>query len=203
MGRNLWLALALACGLLLATGCAGVGAGGPTSNPNAGVPRQVNTNVLSQFIRVGEQLKVEFIDKTPPATFEQVVRDDGTITLELGQTFEAAGKSEAQLQEEIRARYVPKYYLRLTVNIIRNNRWYFVGGEVKNESQRPYTGDITVLKAIASAGGFTVYADKKRIELIRSNGEKLVVNADRIRDKKDPDPAVYPGDQIIVPLSKF
>jgi protein involved in polysaccharide export with SLBB domain len=202
IGRNGWQTLVLAAGLLFAVGCETTG-GGPTSSPTAQVTQGVDTNRLAAFIRVGEQLKIEFLDTNPSQSYEQVVREDGTISLALGQIFDAAGKNETQLQQEIQARYVPKYYQRLTVNIRRENRFYFVDGEVKNPSQRPYTGDITVLKAVASAGGFTVFANKKRIELIRSNGEVLIVNGDKARKNSKLDLPVYPGDKVVVPLSKL
>jgi protein involved in polysaccharide export with SLBB domain len=196
MGRNVWLVLALAVGLLAAAGCAGTGGGAATNRANS------LTNLPpSTVIQVDEVLKIEFYDINPTATFEQTVRGDGTITLALGQTFLAAGKNETELRQEIEKRYVPDIYRRLTVNINRLNRYYYVLGEVKNPSQRPYTGELTVLKAIASAGGFTVFADKKKVELTRATGEKLTVNA--IDAGKDPnkDVAVYPGDKIDVKLS--
>jgi protein involved in polysaccharide export with SLBB domain len=55
-----------------------------------------------------------------------------------------------------------------------------------------------VLRAVATAGGFTDFANRKKIELRRHNGEIIKVNyKDAIKDPRK-DPLVYPNDQIIV-----
>jgi protein involved in polysaccharide export with SLBB domain len=60
-------------------------------------------------------------------------------------------------------------------------------------------GEITVLRAIDTAGGFTDFANRKNIELRRATtGEKVRVNWHKaIKDPKL-DPQVYPNDQIVV-----
>jgi len=62
-----------------------------------------------------------------------------------------------QLQDEIVAIYVPKYFQRMTVSIKTDDRFFSVLGEVRNPSRQQYVGQMTVLKAIASAGGFTEF----------------------------------------------
>jgi len=59
------------------------------------------------------------------------VHDDGTITLQQNKTFQAAGKSRGLLEREVRDAYVPSEWLHLTVTIKPQERFYFVGGEVK------------------------------------------------------------------------
>jgi protein involved in polysaccharide export with SLBB domain len=187
-------ALAIAALLILA-GCETLNGPGPSESADKGyVPGQ-------DTIRPGEQLTIEFLDISPPQKIEQTVQEDGTITLLLGLTVKASEKKAGQLRAEIEKLYVPKYYRRLTVNIRQGDRYYYVGGEVKNPSQRPYTGEMTVMRAIKSAGDFTDYADKKNVEVIRTNGKKQKVNA--IKAIKDPklDLPVYPGDTVHVPQS--
>ena len=59
---------------------------------------------------------------------------------------------------------------------------------------------ITVLKAIASAGGFTDFANKKKVKLTRVDG-RTVYRQLRQGAGRDPelDLEVYPGDKIYVP----
>jgi len=194
--RNLFVSMgatALAVCVLTGVGCASgspkVTEKGPPTAPEA--------------IRPSEQLTIEFFDINPPQTIQQTVQEDGSITLGLGQRFVAAGKTVVQLQKEIHDAYVPKYYRRLSVNIKRENRFFFVGGQVRNPSQRAYTGDMTIIRAIKAAGDFTEYADKRRVKIIRNSG--VIEMEDVIEALKDPklDLPVYPGDQIDVPLSKF
>jgi protein involved in polysaccharide export with SLBB domain len=62
-----------------------------------------------------------------------------------------------------------------------------------------YAGEITVLRAIASSGGFTDFAARGRVELVRANGQKLKVDSRRAADNAKLDLPVVPGDTIYVP----
>lgn len=198
--RNLFVsggsgALAL-CALLILAGCETLenGASGGAVAVGDKAPIQDES-----IIRVGEAVTIEMLDINPEKKIEQVVQPDGDITLPLGVRVKAAGKTNIELAKEIENAFVPKYYHRLTVNIKRENRYFFVGGYVKNPSQRPYTGDLTVLKAVAAASGFTEYADKKHVQVTRTDGRKQTV--DCVKALKNPklDLPIYPGDSIYVP----
>ncbi|MDX1952945.1 MAG: polysaccharide biosynthesis/export family protein [Verrucomicrobiota bacterium] len=181
--------MALVCGLLLT----GVGCQTPVPTPQGETPRQG-----SNLINVGDKLEVTFTDTPQEFSGVITVREDGMITLPLNQTVKAAGRTWGDVQKEIHGLYVPKFYRRMTVVIVAADRFYFVGGEVKQPSRQPYTTEMTVLRAIQSAGDFTDFANKKAVEVIRTNGKKDVVNA--LAAQRDPslDLPIYPGDQIIV-----
>lgn len=156
----------------------------------------------SESLNIGDLVTVVFSD-TPTATlpFEERVKEDGTITLLLNQTFKVAGKSRSEVEKEIRARYVPAYYVNLTVTVKPQERYYYVNGEVKLPSRQPYPGELTVLKAIASAQGFTDFANTKKVRLTRANGHTVIVNCDKALQDAHLDLPVYPGDKIDVPRS--
>jgi polysaccharide export outer membrane protein len=155
-----------------------------------------------EVFRVGDSLTIVYSDLpggvTPP--FEGKIKEDGTITLLLNQTFKADGKSPGMLEKEIRACYVPKYYKYMTVTVkqIENTRWYYVDGEVKSPNRWLYTSRITVLKAIASAGGFTDFANRKSVRLTRVDGRTQTVNCVKALDDSKLDLEVYPGDKIYI-----
>jgi polysaccharide export outer membrane protein len=116
----------------------------------------------------------------------------------------AAGKTPGELQDAIHDLYVPHYYTHLTITVkTTGDRVYYVRGEVKTPGRQIYVGQITVTKAITSAGDFTDFANRKKIWLIRVNGQRFRLNCIRILDGRDPDPPVYPGDQIEVARSIF
>ena len=118
-------------------------------------------------------------------------------------TVKAAEKTPFQLQQDIRKEFVPRYYKILTVTVRPEDRFFFVGGEVRTPSRQPYYSDMSVLRAIDTAGGFTDFANKKNIELRRSGGLRVRINwNDAIRDAKL-DPLVYPNDQIVVHKKAF
>src|SRR5512133_158881 len=116
MGWGKWaLALMLGIAGIWITGCAG-----PKSQFDPIEPGQEDPAVSTPLdtISVGEAITINFSDLpiiVPPV--EERVKEDGTITLLQNQTFVAAGKTRRQLEKEIRDRYVPKFYVNMTVSI--------------------------------------------------------------------------------------
>ena len=126
------------------------------------------------------------------------IRDDGNMTLIYNVTIVAAGKTVAQLQDDIRAALVPKYFKYLTVTVKAEDRFYFVGGEVRTPIRAFYYGPITVLRAIDTAGGFTDFANRKNIELRRTGGQRFKIDWYKAMKDAKLDIPVFPNDQIIV-----
>jgi len=184
---------------------AATASGSQVSTTGSAVPAKssAGTNVESpEIIQVGNILLITFGDLPPPAppTFDQRVRDDGTITLIYNQVFHAVGKRVGDLEKEIHDFYVPRYFINLTVTVrISTDRYYYVDGEVRTPGKVPYTGSITVSKAIASTGGFTDFANKRKVQLIRADGRKQIVNCNKVLDHPELDPQVFPDDKIHVP----
>jgi polysaccharide export outer membrane protein len=129
---------------------------------------------------------------------EENIKEDGTITLDGIGPVKAAGKTAGELQTEIHGLYVPKLYTHLTVTVKTGDRVFFVTGEVKSPGRQIYSGQMTVTKAITSSGDFTDFANRKKVWLIRANGQRYKLNCNDIMDGSAPDPQVYPGDQIQV-----
>ncbi len=166
----------------------------PTAGP-------ATTNMLSPSrLRVGETLVITFADvPNPIPPFEGRIREDGKITLTMNQEFEAAGKTIAELEREIRDRYVPKYFQNLTVTVRAPERFFYVDGQVRMPSRQAYLGEITVLGAIAAAGGFTDFAQPKKVRILRADGKVEIVDCKRAQRDSRFDVPIYPGDRIIVP----
>jgi protein involved in polysaccharide export with SLBB domain len=156
----------------------------------------------AEALRVGDSLTVVFTD-TPVQipNYDEKIKDDGTITLHLDKTFKAAGLSRGELEKKIRDCYVPSYYKQMTVTVKHQDstRWYYVNGEVRAPNRQIYAGRITVIKAIASVGGFTDFANKKKVKLTRVDGRTQVINCVKALENPSLDPEVFPGDTIHVP----
>ena len=163
---------------------------GQTSNPE--LPR----------IAVGDTITITLtgIPEENLAPYEKPITDDGTITLPDIGRIQAAGKTPGALEDYIHDQYVPKFYTHLgvTVKTASDNRVYFVRGEVKNPGREIYVGPTTVTKAITSAGDFTDFANRSKVILIRSGGKHFKLDCEKILNGEEPDPPVYPGDQITV-----
>ena len=75
-------------------------------------------------------------------------------------------------------------------------------GEVRLPQRVLYTSDMTLIKAIAAAGGFTDYANKRSVRVHR--GEQVVqVNAGKALKEPREDLPLKPGDTIEVKRSIF
>ena len=81
-------------------------------------------------------------------------------------------------------------------------RYIYVGGEVQRPGRIVWTPDLSVAKAIQSAGGFTLYAKETAVSLIR---EKNTYAIDVKLAQRNPveDPRLVPGDSLQVPRSPF
>lgn len=154
-------------------------------------------------LQIGDMIGVIFSGTSPevPAHGERI-KEDGNITLPLIGAVRAVNKTSGELQKEIQALYVPKYYVRLNVNVNVSNPdlVFYVTGEVRGPGPKSWnTVGVTVTQAISAAGGPTDFARKSRVELKRANGTKVTINYEKaLRDPKS-DPKVFPGDSIHIP----
>jgi protein involved in polysaccharide export with SLBB domain len=155
--------------------------------------------MVDSTYRPGDKILIDFADNPGiPNTWQQTVREDGTIGLPFNQVVKAAGKQKAELEQAIQNIYVPKILKRLTVNIRAEQRYFYVTGEVKAPGPKEHTGAITVMRAVAAAGDFTDFASKGNIDVFRANGEVVNVNGKEILNDPSRDVPVYPGDRVHV-----
>jgi polysaccharide export outer membrane protein len=91
--------------------------------------------------------------------------------------------------------------------VVPNSDPVYVQGEVKAPGPVKYTRGLTVVMAIAAAGGFTPLASARRVTVVRGEGTKkevLRVNVnDIMSDPESTDVAVKPNDVITVPQRLF
>jgi len=76
-------------------------------------------------------------------------------------------------------------------------RPYYILGEVKKSGEYPYRLGLTVLDAVASAGGFTYRANENKVYLRRANSSAEEVHS------LDAPVSVFPGDNIRIPERYF
>lgn len=146
-----------------------------------------------------------FVWKEDQLSTTVVVRPDGKVSLPLIGELPTSGKTAIQLQHEI-AQKLTQYIADPVVNVIVkevHSANVSVLGEVKTPGMYPIRNRATVLDAIASAGGFTEYAKRDKVTVIRTeaSGElkhlKLNVD-DLIKGKKSILFYVLPNDKIYV-----
>jgi polysaccharide export outer membrane protein len=76
----------------------------------------------------------------------------------------------------------------------------YVQGEVRNPGKVKIEAGMTVLRAIAVAGGLTEWADRKEVRVLREGeaSHAQVVNLKRVVEQKDPDPELAGGEVVVV-----
>lgn len=207
---KLWACLAAVIAL---AGCRDVDPYQPIPEPNTPAPEMgtepagtpaMPMDTTNYTLRVGDELQVNFFDVNPPIPpITDQIKEDGTITLIYNEKFDAAGKTISQLQTTVHDYYVPAYVKYMTVNIVPANRSYTVEGEVRTPNRFPYPGHMTVLQAIATAGGFTDFANRRKVKVTRADHRQFIVNCVKALDDPDLDVEIFPGDTIYVPHTIF
>ncbi len=168
-----------------------------------GTPARVDPT----FIIGDDDLLAISVWKEPDLTKQIPVRSDGRISLPLIGEVQAAGKTPAQLEKDITASlrsYITDPQVSVIVQEIRSLKFNVLGQVNKPGAYSLNTG-MTIVDAVAAAGGFRDFAKKKGIYVLRTSptGEesKLSFNyQDFIKGKNPQQNAVLkPHDTVVVP----
>jgi polysaccharide export outer membrane protein len=153
----------------------------------------------------GDVLRID-VWKEDQLTRTVPVRPDGKVTLPLLNDVQAAGLTPVQLAGVISdglKKYVNNPQVTVAIAEI-NSRRIYVTGEVTRAGVFPLLQSMTVLQALSSTSGFTQFARRKKIYVLRvENGKqiKLPFNYKDVVDGKKPEQNILlqPGDVIVVP----
>jgi len=157
------------------------------------------------YVAPGDVLRIA-VWKEPELSTDVFVRLDGMITVSVVGDVRAAGKTTEQIATEVRTKLrsvleVPQ--VTVTVAQAVSARFYVVG-EVAVSGAFPLTGRITILQALALAGGFREFAKRDRIVVIRERRGQRQAIVFNFRDLEaginlEQNIAVEAGDTLIVP----
>jgi polysaccharide export outer membrane protein len=132
-------------------------------------------------------------------TGEFRVNDSGAVALPLLGTIQAAGLTTAELERTIGADLVKAQLIRdpsVSVEVLAY-RPIFVLGEVNKPGQYAYQPGMTVVTAVAVAGGFTYRAVEDRAAIVRS------VDGKAVEGRAERQTYVQPGDVITIFERRF
>jgi polysaccharide export outer membrane protein len=176
-------------------GCASTS--GPSANPSVPVPAS------TAQLRPGDSLTVVIQGVPDPSSNPVQIDEQGLISLPFIGTLTAAGVSTAELSQRVRETYLAKkIYTAVDVSVTVTERFVYVGGEVQRPGRIVWTPDLTVAKAIQSAGGFSLYAKESAVSLVREN-QAYPINVEIAQKNPSQDPPLMPGDSLQVPRSPF
>ena len=160
----------------------------------------------SDYVIGPEDVLYIYVWKEEALTRTVPVRMDGNISLPLIDEVHAAGLTPLQLKEVLidkLKKFVDAPNVSVTV-MEANSYKVYVSGQVRTPGVYRLRSETSILQIIPMAGGFTEWADQKKILVIRKEGGKekrITVNYKKIIQGKDPDGNVVlkAGDTIIVP----
>jgi polysaccharide export outer membrane protein len=144
--------------------------------------------------------KEEALSRTVP------VRTDGKISLPLIDDIQAAGYTARQLKDVLTKRlkeFIENPVVSVTVTEANSYKVY-VSGQVRTPGVYRLRNETTILQIIPMAGGFTDWANQKKILIIRKEDgkeQRLTVNYKKILkgDASESNTILRPGDTVIVP----
>jgi protein involved in polysaccharide export with SLBB domain len=190
--------LLLGCGLL---GCSSPPKPKVTTRPTA------TEDEIAGRLRSGDQLSIRVDTGIGGSTVDQssdvIIDEDGYISLTLIGRIKADGLTASELAERIQANYVPRYYVRCTATVLVAQRFFYIGGEVRNPNRFLWSEDTTLMKAISTASGFTDYANRGKVQLVRGKERPQVFDCGELQRNPSKDVPIRPGDTITVPRSIF
>jgi protein involved in polysaccharide export with SLBB domain len=163
-------------------------------------------------LRVGDRMSLQILeDRDAPKSL--VVADSGELDVPYVGRVAAADKTCKQLADELKTQLEKEYYHRATVVIALDlaNKLLgrvYVWGQVRNQGpiDVAVNENLTAGKAILRAGGFSDFANKKRVKVVRGAGadstgkQTFELNMVDIleKGKSEKDVVLQPDDFIIV-----
>src|SRR5579862_4005035 len=152
---------------LFNSACGGIAAEPATSADVAALRTAASAPPI---LAAGEKINVIVYGETS-LSGDYLIDPSGYVSLPLAGTVKAAGFTPAQLQENLEKQFGSKYLTnpKVTVEVVEFRPFYILG-EVEKPGAYPYAGGLTVLSAIAIAGG-TTYRAKTSEVLIQHLGE--------------------------------
>ena len=145
----------------------------------------------------GDQLRViVFGQEDLSGDFE--IDGAGLVSLPLIGKIRVGGRTLAEAESAIIEELKPDYLKDPHVSLqVLNYRPFYIIGEVQAPGSYPYVNGMTVLEAVAIAGGFTYRAKESRMKIIRAT------DSTRQKNTVSPGSVVFPGDVIEIPERFF
>ena len=211
-----WAVLAATVSALALSGCAGGGARTGQVLPPADLAANGGAEQVSENYIIGPSDELTlFVWRNQELGAHVQVRPDGRITTPLITDMVAAGKTPAQLADDIRAalsQYIQEPLVSVMVD--RPNGSFSqqvrIVGATAHPAALPYRANMTLLDAMIAVGGLSEYAAGNRAKLVRydrNTGKQIEYNIKLSSLLKNGDSSanvrLEPGDVIIIPESMF
>lgn len=171
----------------------------------ASSPAAPKPDVAPDYIIGPDDMLAVNVWKEPDLSRSVLVRPDGKITLPLLKDIEASGNTPGQLQDRIEkalSDYVSKPAVTVIVQEAKSHKFNILGA-VQKPGSYLITGPMTVLDAIALAGGLREWAKSGGIYILREtssgNREKIPFDYKKVVKGSKADVLLKIKDTIVIP----
>ena len=203
--RVIALSIATITAPLVLAGCS-EGRGGPIPyDVSLAAPDAPTVVPLESSYRIAPMDTVSVkIFKMPDLSGDYEVDLTGRIAMPLIGSVEAAELTTGQLDDKLTQAYGTRYLENPDIAVgvkASTRRSVTVDGSVKDSGSFPVTGPMTLIQAVALAGGTAEDANPRRVALFRTiEGKRQAAAFDltAIRRGQAEDPQIYPGDIVVV-----
>jgi polysaccharide export outer membrane protein len=154
-------------------------------------------DVKGYALGAGDKLRITVFNE-PDLSGEFDVNGQGNISAPLLGDVNVIGRTTNDVRDILTDRYGKDYLVNPRVSVeVMNYRPFFILGEVNHPGSYPYVNGMTVISAVALAGGYTPRANRDRVEVKRASDPRTGE-----RDVNE-DAVILPGDIIQVPERFF
>lgn len=176
-----------------------VEAGGQTAAASDGMGKAQGQRILSR----GDRILISLRGIPVAEEIKNIIDGLGEVTLPYVGQVRVAGLTASDAERLIESTYVERgIYRSINVIVVAEDKVYFVQGEVARQGKFSMSGDVTLLQAITEAGGYTSFANRKSVKIIRGE-QVLFFNARDIANGRELDPVIASDDIIVVLRSVF
>ena len=160
---------------------------------------QISSNEIEACkLKPLDPLSIRFNGIREQQGLEVIIDEGGFISLLHLEPIKAAGLTTSELEEKIERNYIDgEIYRNVSVNVIMTSKIYYVQGEVMQPGQFQLASGTTLLQAIATARGYSPYANEKKVTITR---QEKISQYNMKEIEKDPslDIKIEAGDVIKV-----
>lgn len=151
-----------------------------------------------------DPIYIRFSGIAEQEALDLIIDEEGKISLlHISEPIVVAGLTTSQLEQKISKLYLDGgIYKNVSVNVTMTAKVYYVQGEVMRPGQVQLVTGTTLLQAIAGSGGYTPFANKRKVTVTR-RGKVYKFNMKELEEDPGKDITIEAGDVIKVWQSAF
>jgi protein involved in polysaccharide export with SLBB domain len=141
-------------------------------SPSAGASAAGAVGDANYKLGTGDKMRV-IVFGEPSLSGEFTISDTGEVAFPLIGSVHAAGLTVQEFDEALRGRLADGYLKDPRVSAeVENYRPFYILGEVQKPGEYPYTNGLTIMNAVATAGGFSYRANTKIVTVRHAGASK-------------------------------